>query len=102
MAQVVVAGCGYVGNELARMLLAEGHEVFGLRRDSSKLAPGVRAIEGGVARPGSPGPAPQRVEHAVFAVGSAEGIKREPSSSSGAGYEQAGVCRLSCDWPCCT
>lgn len=72
MAQVVIAGCGYVGNELARMLLAEGHEVFGIRRDVSKLAAGVGAIEGDVARPETLGPAPQRVEYAVFAVGADE------------------------------
>ncbi len=72
MAQVVIAGCGYVGNELARMLLEEGHEVFGIRRDVSKLAAGVGAIEGDVARPETLGPAPQRVEYAVFAVGSDE------------------------------
>ena len=46
MAQVVIAGCGYVGNRLAEMLLAEGHEVFGIRRDISALAPGVRGIRG--------------------------------------------------------
>lgn len=72
MAQVVIAGCGYVGNELARMLIEEGHEVFGIRRDVSKLAAGVRAIEGNVARPESLGAAPQRVECAVFAVGPGE------------------------------
>jgi nucleoside-diphosphate-sugar epimerase len=76
MAQVVIAGCGYVGNELARMLLAEGHEVFGIRRDASRLAPGIRAIEGDVARPESLGPAPQRVEYAVFAVGPDEGSEQ--------------------------
>ena len=76
MAQVVIAGCGYVGNQLARMLLEEGHEVFGIRRDASKLAPGVRAIEGDLARPESLGPAPQRVEYAVFAVGADEGSEQ--------------------------
>jgi len=73
MAQVVIAGCGYVGNELARMLLEEGHEVFGIRRDASKLAPGIQAIEGDLSRPESLGPAPPRVEYAVFAVGADEG-----------------------------
>jgi len=72
MAEIVIAGCGYVGNELARMLIEEGHEVFGIRRDASKLAAGVRAIEGDVARPESLGPAPRRVECAVFAVGADE------------------------------
>jgi nucleoside-diphosphate-sugar epimerase len=53
-------------------LLEEDHEVFGIRRDASKLAPGVRAIEGDVAKPESLGPAPQRVEYAVFAVSADE------------------------------
>ena len=54
------------------MLLEEGHEVFGIRRDISKLASGIRAIEGNVARPEALGPAPERVEYAVFAVGADE------------------------------
>lgn len=54
------------------MLLEEGHEVFGIRRDTSKLASGIRAIEGNVARPEALGPAPEWVEYAVFAVGADE------------------------------
>jgi nucleoside-diphosphate-sugar epimerase len=69
MAQVVIAGCGYVGNALAGMLMKEGHEVYGIRRDVDGLAEGVRGIEGNVARPDELGPAPSRVEYAVFAVG---------------------------------
>ncbi len=38
---VLIAGCGYVGSTLARALLAEGEAVYGLRRDPSKLPPGV-------------------------------------------------------------
>lgn len=72
MSQVVIAGCGYVGNALARMLLAEGHEVFGIRRNPSELAKGVKAIRGDLADPRSLGPAPQRVEYAVFAVAADE------------------------------
>ena len=76
MAQAVIAGCGYVGNALACMLLEEGHEVFGIRRDVSQLAPGVQGIEGNLAEPESLGPAPQRVEYAVFAVGADEGTEQ--------------------------
>lgn len=72
MAQVVIAGCGYLGNELARRLLEEGHEVFGIRRDSSQLADEVHPIEGDVAEPKSLGPAPKCVEFAVFAVSADE------------------------------
>lgn len=76
MAQVVIAGCGYVGNALARMLLAEDHEVFGIRRDPSKLLKGVKAIRGDLADPRSFGPAPQRVEYVVFAVGADESTEQ--------------------------
>jgi nucleoside-diphosphate-sugar epimerase len=76
MSQVVIAGCGYVGNALAGMLLAEGHEVYGVRRDISRLAPGVRGIPGDLTRPETLGPAPQRVEYAVFAVGADDGSEK--------------------------
>jgi nucleoside-diphosphate-sugar epimerase len=75
MAQVVIAGCGYVGNALATGLLAEGHEVFGIRRTAGALASGVKAIPGNVATPAALGPAPSRVEYAVFAVGADEGTE---------------------------
>lgn len=76
MAQIVIAGCGYVGNELARQLLDEGHEVYGIRRDVSRLTEGVRGIAGDLADPRTLGPAPKRVEYAVFAVSADEGTER--------------------------
>lgn len=76
MAQMVIAGCGYVGNALAQILLSLDHEVFGIRRDASKLAPGVRGIAGDLSQPKSLGPAPKRVEYAVFAVGADGGTEQ--------------------------
>ena len=76
MARVVIAGCGYVGNALARLLLADGHEVFGIRRDPTRLAKGVKAIRGDLADPKSLGPAPQRVEYVVFCVGADESTEQ--------------------------
>lgn len=76
MAQVVIAGCGYVGNALARDLLTAGHEVFGIRRDPDALAEGVRPIPGNVATPAALGPAPRKVEYAVFAVGADAGTEQ--------------------------
>ncbi|MCB9724822.1 MAG: SDR family oxidoreductase [Spirochaetaceae bacterium] len=76
MARVVIAGCGYVGNALAAMLIAEGHEVFGIRRDPTRLAQGVVPIRGDLGRPASLGPAPPRVDYAVFAVGADEGSEQ--------------------------
>lgn len=40
--RVLIAGCGYVGSALAGLLVAEGHEVWGLRRSTAALPPGVR------------------------------------------------------------
>jgi nucleoside-diphosphate-sugar epimerase len=76
MAEAVIAGCGYVGSELARMLRKDGHEVFGIRRDVSGLAADLRGIEGDVADPGSLGPAPKRVEYAVYCVSADEGSEK--------------------------
>ncbi len=76
MAQVVIAGCGYVGNALAGMLMNEGHEVYGIRRSVDALVEGVKGIVGDVARPDALGPAPARVEYAVFTVAADEGTEQ--------------------------
>lgn len=76
MSQVVIAGCGYVGNALAQLLMSEGHEVFGIRRDISNLMPGIRGIQGDLSEPRSLGPAPPRVEYAVYAVAADEGTEK--------------------------
>ncbi len=39
--KVLIAGCGDVGNELARLLMQDGHVVYGLKRDTSSLPDGV-------------------------------------------------------------
>lgn len=43
---VVIAGCGDVGSRLATQLLALGWQVYGLRRDVSRLPEGVIGIAG--------------------------------------------------------
>lgn len=44
MAAILIAGCGDVGGALARRLLADGHEVYGLRRRTDLLPAGVRPV----------------------------------------------------------
>jgi len=44
MARMLVAGCGYVGTALARRLVADGHTVFGLRRQPEGLPAGIHPI----------------------------------------------------------
>ncbi len=76
MAQVVIAGCGYVGNALATRLRDDGHEVFGVRRNIGALASGVKGICGDLSRPDELGPAPSRVEYAAFCLSADEGTEQ--------------------------
>ncbi len=39
--RILIAGCGYVGSALARQLVQDGHDVFGLRRAPTDLPQGV-------------------------------------------------------------
>lgn len=42
MANILIAGCGYVGTALGLQLAAEGHTVWGLRRHPAALPPDIR------------------------------------------------------------
>lgn len=44
MSTVLIAGCGDVGIRLASLLISEGHVVWGLRRDVTKLPMSVQGI----------------------------------------------------------
>jgi len=51
MARVLIAGCGKLGNRLGQNLAAEGHDVFGIRRDGSKIEAPIQPIEADLLRP---------------------------------------------------
>ena len=51
MARVLIAGCGDVGVRLGLRLAADGHEVWGLRRNVSSLPHGIRPVEADVRAP---------------------------------------------------
>jgi nucleoside-diphosphate-sugar epimerase len=51
MARILIAGCGYVGEELGNLLLAEGHDVWGLRRNPRSLRVGIKSIAADLAQP---------------------------------------------------
>lgn len=44
MAKVLIAGCGDIGGRLGSHLLAAGHQVFGLRRNTDLLPAGIEPI----------------------------------------------------------
>lgn len=45
MARVLIAGCGDIGCRLGVNLAKKGHEVFGIRRDTSKITSPIQPIE---------------------------------------------------------
>jgi nucleoside-diphosphate-sugar epimerase len=49
----LIAGAGYVGEALARVLLAAGHEVVVLRRSDASPPPGARAFRADLTLPGA-------------------------------------------------
>lgn len=62
MSTVLIAGCGDVGGELARRLLADGDVVYGLRRRTHLLPAGVRPVAGDVGDPVSLHPMPAGID----------------------------------------
>lgn len=65
--RVLIAGCGYVGSELAGRLAGEGHEVWGLRRSPGELPAGVAGVAGDVTDP-STLDLPRDLDALVYAV----------------------------------
>ncbi len=51
MSRVLIAGCGDLGLELARRLVAEGHAVTGLRRSAQPMPEGVQTLLADVTQP---------------------------------------------------
>lgn len=69
--KVLIAGCGDVGNALATRLLAEGCEVWGIRRRVEALAAGVRPWRIDLLDPTGFGSPPSAFDH-VFYTASAD------------------------------
>jgi nucleoside-diphosphate-sugar epimerase len=68
MATVLIVGCGYVGESLARVLLAQDHVVYGMRRDASGLPGGIGEISADVSRADGIGLLPDGIEYVVYCV----------------------------------
>lgn len=81
MSRVLIAGCGDVGGELARRLLVDGHEVYGLRRRVHLLPAGVRPVAADLQDPDSLRAVPDGLD-AVCYVAAADG--RSPGTYRGA------------------
>lgn len=66
MARALIAGCGYVGSALASMLVDDGHEVWGIRRNPAALPPGVHPLPLDLADPAALAGLPPRLDFVAF------------------------------------
>jgi len=75
--RVLIVGPGYIGLELGRQFVANGHEVFGLRRsgDSSGelRAAGINALKGDITEPSTLNSLPRQYDWVVNCVSSSHG-----------------------------
>lgn len=76
---VLIAGCGDVGNVLAVLLLQDGHVVYGLKRDTSTLPDGVLPIQADLTNPDTLVNLPADIDSLVFLP--------TPASRDQTGYE---------------
>ena len=69
MARILIAGCGYIGQELGLRLVREGHSVCGLRRGPGQLPPGLRGFRADLTRPETLGNLPGPFDVVFYTVG---------------------------------
>jgi nucleoside-diphosphate-sugar epimerase len=69
---ILIAGCGYVGTALGERLAADGHTVWGLRRQPHGLPPGVTPLAADLADPATLNALPQGLD-VVFYTAAADG-----------------------------
>jgi nucleoside-diphosphate-sugar epimerase len=67
--RVLIVGCGYVGTALGLRLSAQGHVVFGLRRNPAALPQGIRGVAADLLQPATLAGLPQELDSVVYAVG---------------------------------
>jgi nucleoside-diphosphate-sugar epimerase len=70
--RTLIAGCGYVGKELGRRLVAAGHEVWGFTRTEEPLPEGVRSIFGDLRNRSLLDALPPALDRVVFAAAPSE------------------------------
>jgi nucleoside-diphosphate-sugar epimerase len=82
--RVLIAGCGYVGTALGRMLAKRGHTPFGLRRDPRHLPPDIQPVAADLTDPhGLASALPGDIHAVVYCAG--------PSASTDEAYAETYV-----------
>lgn len=86
MANVLIAGCGYVGTALALELAQQGDRVWGVRRDASQLPAELNAVSADLGNPATLQSLPRALDYLVYCAGADE--------ASDAAYERVYVSGL--------
>ena len=73
MAQILIAGCGYVGNQLSDMLVTGHHQVWGLRRSASSAPAGQHPFSADLTKPETLTDLPKNLDY-IFYTASASSI----------------------------
>lgn len=68
--RALIAGCGYVGSALGELLAAEGHTVFGLRRNPAALPNSITPVAADLSRPLDPESLPQDLDLVFYTASS--------------------------------
>jgi nucleoside-diphosphate-sugar epimerase len=71
-ARVLIAGCGFVGNQLAEQLAERGCNVFALRRSDRAAPRGAQAVRADLARIETLGALPERIDIVIYTAGASE------------------------------
>ncbi len=71
--RTLIAGCGYVGVALGERLVADGHEVWGLRRNGSGLPASIRPIAADLGDASQLQNLPSELDYVVYAASAGEG-----------------------------
>src|SRR3974390_2553606 len=75
--RVLIVGCGYIGVPVGAELVTQGHEVFGLRRNSGAvaelIAAGIKPLVGDITQPAQLSQLPAAYDWVVNCVSSSGG-----------------------------
>ena len=66
MKKILIAGCGYVGNELGERLSSQGHEVWGIKREINSIHPSIHSISADLSKKDTLQKLPKNVDYIFY------------------------------------
>ena len=85
--KILIAGCGDIGTKVGRQLCANGHQVYGLKRNSQTIAKEIIPIQADLSQPLAAGCLPDELDQVIYIL-SASGFSEQA-------YQQAYVTGVS-------